>query len=120
MIKDGETELYPGCTSFTKLSFVIQLFHIKCLCGWSDKSFGMLLDLFKRVLPKGETLPNSFYEAKKLINALGLDYEKIDACPKDCMLYRKEHANDTECEVCFTPRYVTYNPCLLLSVLYFL
>ncbi|XP_062081301.1 uncharacterized protein LOC133786101 [Humulus lupulus] len=55
-------------------------------------------------LPKGETLPNSFYEAKKLINALGLDYEKIDACPKDCMLYRKEHANDTECEVCSTPR----------------
>ncbi|XP_062075345.1 uncharacterized protein LOC133779394 [Humulus lupulus] len=35
---------------------------------------------------------------------LGLDYEKIDACPKDCMLYRKEHANDTECEVCSTPR----------------
>ncbi|XP_062075803.1 uncharacterized protein LOC133779922 [Humulus lupulus] len=104
LMKEAEKELYPGCTSFTKLSFVIQLFHIKCISGWSDQSFGKVLDLFKRALPKGEALPNSFYETKKLINALGLDYEKIDACPKDCILYRKEHANDTECEVCSTPR----------------
>ncbi|XP_060969762.1 uncharacterized protein LOC133036989 [Cannabis sativa] len=84
LIKDVETELYPGCTSFTKLSFVIELFHIKCMCGWSDNSFGKVLELFKR--------------------ALGLNYEKIDACKNDCMLYRKEHVNDTECQVCSTPR----------------
>ncbi|XP_060960875.1 uncharacterized protein LOC115723900 [Cannabis sativa] len=104
LIKDVETELYLGCTSFTKLSFVIELFHIKCMCGWSDNSFGKVLELFKRALPKGETLPDSFYETKKLINALGLNYEKIDACKNDCMLYRKEHVNDTEYQVCSTPR----------------
>ncbi|KAM6542385.1 hypothetical protein CsatB_006832 [Cannabis sativa] len=104
LIKDVETELYPGCTSFTKLSFVIELFHIKCMCGWSDNSFGKVLELFKRAPPKGETLPDSFYETKKLINALGLNYEKIDACKNDFMLYRKDHVNDTECQVCSTPR----------------
>uniref|UniRef100_A0A803PM03 Transposase-associated domain-containing protein n=1 Tax=Cannabis sativa TaxID=3483 RepID=A0A803PM03_CANSA len=36
LIKDAETELYTGCKSFTKLSSVIELFHIKCMCGWSD------------------------------------------------------------------------------------
>ena len=32
-LKDAEKELYPGCTKFTKLAFVIRLIHIKCLNG---------------------------------------------------------------------------------------
>ena len=33
LIRDAEKELYPSCKSFMKLSFVIQLFHIKCIDG---------------------------------------------------------------------------------------
>ena len=46
-LKDAEKELYPGCTKFTKLAFVIRLIHIKCLNGWRNKSFMMLLELLK-------------------------------------------------------------------------
>ena len=35
---------------------------------------------------------------------LGLHYIKIDACPSDCMLYSKEHANSNECIVCGVSR----------------
>ena len=62
--------------------------------------FDALLKLFKEALPEGETLPNSFYEARKMIRDLGLYYEKIGACINDCMLFRKEYANEDHCTVC--------------------
>ncbi|XP_058072582.1 uncharacterized protein LOC131221354 isoform X2 [Magnolia sinica] len=89
LLEDADQELYPGYKKFTKLSFVVKLYHIKCLVRWSDKSFTMLLELLKEGLPEGETLPKSFYETKKIISELGLKYNKIDACPNACMLYWK-------------------------------
>ncbi|KAK4853976.1 hypothetical protein QYF36_017188 [Acer negundo] len=52
LLKDAEQELYPGCKKFTKLSFIVRLFHIKCLYGLSDKSITVLLELFKEALPE--------------------------------------------------------------------
>ncbi|KMZ59669.1 hypothetical protein ZOSMA_666G00010, partial [Zostera marina] len=41
-LKDAEQELWPGCTEFTKLSFILELFQCKCINQWSDKSFETL------------------------------------------------------------------------------
>ena len=65
LLREADHELYPGCKKFTKLSFIISLFHMKCLNGWSNKSFAMLLELLKETLLEGETLPSNYYEAKK-------------------------------------------------------
>ncbi|XP_019260528.1 PREDICTED: uncharacterized protein LOC109238508 [Nicotiana attenuata] len=46
--------------------------------------------LKEELLPDGADLPKSYYEAKKIIQDLGLSYNKIDACTNDCMLYWKE------------------------------
>jgi hypothetical protein len=35
-----------------------------------------------------------------------MDYEKIDACEKNCMLFWKEHKADTECMHCGRSKYV--------------
>jgi hypothetical protein len=35
-----------------------------------------------------------------------MNYEKIDACEKNCMLFWKEHKDDTECMHCGRSRYV--------------
>ena len=66
LLRDAKHELYSGCKKFTKLSFIIRLFHMKCLNGWSNKSFTMLLELLKKTLSKSEKLPSSYYEAKKI------------------------------------------------------
>lgn len=105
LLENSEQELYPGCKRFSKLAFIIRLFHIKCLNGWSNSSFTMLLTLLKEALPEGETLPSSFYEVKKIINDLGLGYTKIDACPNDCQLYYKETASLDSCAICGTSRW---------------
>ena len=47
-----------------------------------------------------ERLPSSNYKAKKIVNDLGLHYEKIDACTDDCALYYKEYSEATQCLVC--------------------
>ena len=47
-----------------------------------------------------ERLPSSNYEAKKIVNDLGLHYEKIDACTDDCTLYYKEFSKATQCPIC--------------------
>ena len=33
ILQDSDQELYPGCTKFSKLSFILRLFHLKCLFG---------------------------------------------------------------------------------------
>ncbi|XP_039138774.1 uncharacterized protein LOC120276106 [Dioscorea cayenensis subsp. rotundata] len=105
LLKDAKVELYPGCKNFTKFSFAIYLFHIKCFNGWTNKSFSALLELLKLVLPEGNTLPRSYQELKKMISALSLGYEKIHACPNDCILFWKENANEDKCTKCGASRW---------------
>ncbi|XP_073116140.1 uncharacterized protein [Elaeis guineensis] len=93
LLKDVDKNLYPGCDKVSKLSFAVKLLHLKCSNNWSDTSMDKLLKIFKEVLPNGALVPNSFYEAKKLIQDLGLEHIKIDACLNDCVIYWREHAN---------------------------
>ena len=86
---DSLTELYPGCSSFTRLSAVLRLFNMKARNGWTNRSFIELLEFLHEILPQGNTLPNSHYEAKKILWPMSLEYRKIHACPNDGILYRK-------------------------------
>ncbi|XP_071726811.1 uncharacterized protein [Rutidosis leptorrhynchoides] len=104
LLEECDKELYPGC-KYSGLSFTLHLYHVKCIGGISDKSFGMLLELLKNTFPHLTSIPSSVTEAKKLTKDLGLGYEKIDACPNDCMLYWGEREGQQSCHVCKAPRY---------------
>ena len=82
LLNDGNQELYEGCTKYSKLSFLIKLYHIKCLCGMTDKAMTMILELLKDAFEHAK-IPSFFNEAKKSITKVGLH-----ACLNDCMLYR--------------------------------
>ncbi|XP_049399904.1 uncharacterized protein LOC125863991 [Solanum stenotomum] len=105
LLEDAAQQLYPGCETFSKLSLIVELFQIKCLYGLSGKAVDSILKLFKRALPSGETLPESFYEAKQVIKNLGLHYEKIHACENDCMLFWKHNAKAESCLICGESRW---------------
>ncbi|KAK9073871.1 hypothetical protein SSX86_006465 [Deinandra increscens subsp. villosa] len=104
VLEDAKKELYPGCKKFSVLSFIVRLFHIKCIGKCNDKGFSMMLDTLREAFPDA-SIPKSLYELRKIIRELGLTYEKIDACPNDCMLYWKENKNKTECDTCHKSRY---------------
>ncbi|XP_073120780.1 uncharacterized protein [Henckelia pumila] len=105
LVEEGKQPLYTGCTDFSKLTFLVELFQLKVSGKWSDKSFTTLLDFLRRVLPPEAKVPNSFYEAKKQISNLGLHYEKIHTCPNDCMIYWGEDVNEQVCKVCNLSRW---------------
>ncbi|KAJ8639920.1 hypothetical protein MRB53_016614 [Persea americana] len=105
ILDDAQTELYPRCKDFSKLSFIVELLHLKALNQWSDTSFDMLLQLLHRVLPSGTKLAESYYQARKLTENLGFTYETLDACPNNCMLFRNENAHLDTCIMCQTSRW---------------
>ncbi|KAK9189986.1 hypothetical protein WN943_018586 [Citrus x changshan-huyou] len=105
ILEDSENPLYPGSNKFTKLSALVKLYNIKGRYGWSDSSFSDLLSALSDMLPKGNDLPVSMYEAKKTMSALGLEYIKIHACPNDCILYRKEYESLSNCPTCGESRW---------------
>ncbi|KAI5327116.1 hypothetical protein L3X38_026512 [Prunus dulcis] len=80
VIGDGDQPVYPGCRKYTKLSTLVKLYNLKAKHGMSDVCFTELLILQGDLLPEGNTIPTSMYEAKKTLCALGLSYEKMHAC----------------------------------------
>ncbi|CAI8602539.1 unnamed protein product [Vicia faba] len=84
LAREGEQPLYEGCRRYSRLSFLVKLYHIKCLCGLSEKEMTTILKLIKYAFEYAN-IPSLFYEAKKSITKLGLNYVKISACPNDCL-----------------------------------
>ena len=92
MLEDHQKLLYPNCEDGKKkLGTTLELLQWKAENGVSDKGFGKLLVMIKNMLPKDNELPESTYEAKKAVCPLGLEVQKIHACPNDCILYRGEY-----------------------------
>ena len=67
----------------------------------------MLLQVLMDMLPSYAKLPKDHYEAKKIVRDLGLGYEKIHACPNDCMLFWKENVYLEACPCCKASRWKT-------------
>ena len=105
LIDDSKLPLYPGCTKFTKFAFLVRLLHLKVYNRWTNKSFDMLLQLLRDVIPNGECLPKTTYEANKYLKGLGMGCHYIHACKYDCCLFWKENEQLRECPVCGTSRY---------------
>ncbi|CAH9090644.1 unnamed protein product [Cuscuta epithymum] len=105
LLEDAETELFPGCQNFSKLSFIVRLLQLKALSSWTNKSFTLLLGLLKEVFPELENIPGSYYEAKKIVDALGFNYHTWDSCPNNCMIYRGEDIDLEKCCICGENRY---------------
>ncbi|KAA0054168.1 uncharacterized protein E6C27_scaffold131G00970 [Cucumis melo var. makuwa] len=105
MFDDAKKSLYPRCKKFMKLSALVRLYNLKVRYGWSNTSFSELLSIISDLLPDNNEIPTSLYAVKKTLSALGLSYQKIDACPNDCCLYRKKYANSTKCPKCGLSRW---------------
>ncbi|XP_066335752.1 uncharacterized protein [Miscanthus floridulus] len=107
MLEDHRKLLYPTAEEGQKkLGTTLELLQWKAKNGISDKAFGNLLNLIKKMLPKPNELPTTTYEAKKVVCPLGFKIQKIHACPNDCILYHgNEYENLDECPVCKASRY---------------
>jgi len=97
--------LYPGCKNATNVSFIVELFQIKCLYGISNKELEAILNLFSRVLHEDHCIPDSLDKVQRVVRDLGLDYVKIHACKNDCVLFFEEYASMETCPICKESRW---------------
>ena len=67
MIDEVDKPLYEGCTKFSIFSTIVVLFQLKTLCGWTNKSFTLLLQVLRDMLRSDAKLPKNHYEAKKIV-----------------------------------------------------
>jgi hypothetical protein len=73
----------------------------KAKYGVSNEAFEGMLEIVK-----DNELQSTTCEAKQTVCPLGLEVQKIHACPNDCILYRgTEHENLEACPVCKALRY---------------
>ena len=61
MIDDVDKPLYEGCTKFSIFSAIVMLFQLKTLCGWTNKSFTLLLQVLRDMLHSDAKLPKDHY-----------------------------------------------------------
>ncbi|KAK5824746.1 hypothetical protein PVK06_019530 [Gossypium arboreum] len=72
LLNEMNEELYEG-SKYSKMSFYIRLFHLKCLGGWIENSFTMLLEFLRDIFLFAK-IPHSCKDMKKLIKDLGLRF----------------------------------------------
>ena len=79
---------------------------IKSKFVFSNNCYKELLKLISDVLLANHKLPRDMYQSKKLLSGLGMDYEKIDVCQDNCMLFWKEHINEKKCLKCGKSQFI--------------
>jgi hypothetical protein len=65
-IEDSKKPLYPDCQKYSHLSGDLKLLQLKANHGWSNK-IKHLLVVLRDMLPEGNQIVESVYEAKKII-----------------------------------------------------
>ena len=53
-LRKMQRELYPGCTDYSILKFVIEMLNVKVMTNLSNKGPDMMLELLIKVLQKGK------------------------------------------------------------------
>jgi hypothetical protein len=93
LLKDSEDSLHEH-TNVSILAFVTWLMAIKSNYFFSNNCDNEILNLFRDMLPKPNKLPKDVNHSKTIIKGLGMDYEKIDVCKNNCILFMKEHMGE--------------------------
>jgi hypothetical protein len=84
----------------------MHLMGIKSKYNFSNQCYNDILKLIIDLIPVKHNMPKDLYQLKKIIADLGMNYEKIDVCKKNYMLFWKEHKDNTKCMHCSRSRYI--------------
>jgi hypothetical protein len=103
---DAAQKPLHGHTKVSQLDAIWRVIVFKSQYSMSRDSFDGLLTVIGSMLPEDHVLSKSMYEAQKLLCALKMTYEQIHACPKGCVLFRKEYAEAKYCLKCKSSRFM--------------
>lgn len=102
--------LYEGST-WTLFETLVKLFDwFSSHPSLSKEAFTRNLQLWKSLLPKGCSLPNSYKEAYSIIKPYLVPEVIFHACVNDCIVFRGEYENNLICPKCYQPRFKAGKP----------
>ena len=104
LLEASEAKVHEG-TIVSVLQVVTRLMAMKSKYTFSNKCYNDIVKLIIDISPPNHNMPKDLYHCKKLVAGLGMNYQKIDACENNCMLFWKEHENTTHCIHCSKSRY---------------
>lgn len=97
--------LYEGA-KVSRLSATLLILNLQSMAGGTNvHTDGIFKLLSGTLLPSPNTCPTSRLEAKSLMTSIGLEYKVIHACPKGCVLFRKDLEEASFCPKCNSKRY---------------
>jgi hypothetical protein len=94
-----EAKVHEG-TDVTILQAVTRLMAMKSKYNFSNNYYNDIVKLIIDLIPSNHNMPKDLYHCKKIVASLGMNYQKIDACEDNCMLFWKEHEKTTHCIHC--------------------
>jgi hypothetical protein len=104
MLVAAKKPLYEGA-SISQLDAISQCLADKTQYSTTRNGFETSLRKTGNILPKGHCLPQSLHETRRLMKELNMGYQKIECCPKGCLLFWKQFAEDNYCTICKASRY---------------
>jgi hypothetical protein len=79
---------------------------MKSKYNFSNQCYNDIVKLIIGLIPAKHSMLKYLYQSKKIVDGLGMNYEKIDVCEKNCMLFWTVHKDDTKCMHCNRSRYM--------------
>jgi hypothetical protein len=93
-------------TDMIVLQAVTRLMGFKSKYNFSNQCYNDIVKFIIDLIPAKHNMLKDIYQSKKIVSDLRMDYEKIVACKKNCMLLWKEQKDDTKCMHRVRSRYV--------------
>jgi hypothetical protein len=93
-------------TIVLQLDAISRLIALKSSLGISRDGFDLVLAVVGQLLLEVHFLPKNTYESQRLLRALKMPYDMIQACKNGCVLFRGDHETATHCPKCKASRYV--------------
>jgi hypothetical protein len=84
-------------TELTVLQVVAHLMGMKLKYNFLNQCYNDIVKLIIDLIPAKHNMAKDLHQSKKIIADLNMNYEKIDVCERNYMLFLKEHKDDIEC-----------------------
>jgi hypothetical protein len=104
LLEASEDKVHEG-TDVSVLQAVTRLMVMKSKYNFSNNCYNDIVKLIIDLIPSNHNMPKDLYHCKKIVAGLGMNYQKINACEVNCMLFRKEQEKTTHFIHCGKSRY---------------
>jgi hypothetical protein len=86
LLEASEAKVHEG-TNVTVLQVVTRLMAMKSKYNFSNNCYNDIVKLIIDLILSNHNMPKDLYHCKKIVAGLGMNYQKIDACEDNCMLF---------------------------------